>query len=110
MNRNYSPYTADMKYRGTVYSFAFDITFTDEQGFRAYIRTAPSYGSRSDSLSSTHRLRDNGRCYICWNSTISSLSAMKAVIQLWTTATVMYIADGGTFETHASRIRSANFN
>jgi len=107
MNRNYSPYTADMTYRGRTYRFAFNITYTDSQGFRAYIQTSPSYGSRSDSLSSTHRLTDGNRHYICWNSTISSLSAMKAVIELWTKATVMYIADGGTFDSHAARIRNA---
>ena len=108
MIMNYTDYIADIQYRGRNYHFRFKITKSDSDGFRAYIEEAPSYGSRSTSLHATHRLRDSNGHYICWNSRIDSLGAMKAVAQLWTKATVMYIADGGSsLDAHAERLRNA---
>lgn len=108
MNRNYSPYIGDLKYRGRSYHFEFQITNSFLQGYRAYIQVAPSYGSRSTSLSATHRIRDGNRYYICWNSKINDRSSMIAVIELWAKATVMYIVDGGeSLDAHATRIRNS---
>ncbi len=108
MNHDYSPYIGDITYRGRSYHFEFQITNSPSQGFRAYIQEAPSYGLRDESLSATHRLRDGDRYYICWNSRINDRSAMIAVIELWTKATVMYIADGGTsLDAYAERIRNS---
>jgi len=113
MSKEYSPFIADIQYRGRNYHFEFKIAEEGAlwwQSFRAYIVKAPSYGSRSDSFQITHRLGTRDNPYVCWNSRISELKQMKAVCRLWAKATVMYIADGGTLDEHAAKVqKSGNF-
>lgn len=95
-------------YKGRSYSFAFEYTHSDADGYRAYIVTAPGYGGRSENLHSTHRLRDGSRYYICWSEKITTVAQMDAVAELWSKATVMYIANGGSsLDQYAEKILRA---
>lgn len=95
-------------YKKRSYSFAFEYTHSAENGYRAYIVSAPSYGRRSENLHSTHRFRDGSRYYICWSEKITTVTQMNAVAELWSKATVMYIANGGTsLDQYAEKIMRA---
>lgn len=95
-------------YKGRSYSFAFEYTHSAANGYRAYIVSAPSYGRHSGDLHSTHRLRDGSRYYICWSEKITTVAQMDAVAELWSKATVMYIANGGSsLDQYAEKILRA---
>lgn len=77
------------------YSFRFE-----EHGdgtWRVHILSQPSYGSRSDSPHSTHRLTDSEGHYICWDSSIASVREAKQVAALWAEKTQEYIRTGRRF-------------
>ncbi len=95
-------------YRGRKYTFRFEYRHSLTKGYRAYIIEAPSYGGRSESLQDTHRIRDGEEYYICWNQKIRKREQMDAVAELWSKATVMYIANGGkSIDQYVPRIMSA---
>ena len=103
MNKYYTPYTAEIPYRGRTYRFAFEIVNRGLWGFRAYIKRMPSYESRERSNAATWRSGSISP-YIWWDKLIYNISEMKAIIALWTRATVMYIADGGRMSDHVKRL------
>lgn len=83
-------------YRNHQYDFTFLYSYSIGSGYRAYIEHMPSYGSRTTTLSATHRLTSGNDYYICWSGRINTEDEMDAVVALWSQATAMYIADGGT--------------
>lgn len=83
-------------YKKRDYTFRFEYRYTFWQGYRAYIVESPGYRGRSEDLHRTHRYRDDNQFYICWNTKIRKREQMDAVAELWSKATTMYIADGGT--------------
>lgn len=83
-------------YQNRQYDFSFRYVSTTADGYRAYIENMPSYGSRVTSLTATHRLPGGSEYYICWSGRINSEAEMDAVVELWSQATAMYIANGGS--------------
>jgi len=49
------------------------------------------------SIGSCHVLQDRRGPYVCWSSSIPSISAAKAVAAMWAEATVVYQQTGKTF-------------
>ena len=97
-----------VNFLNTDYEFVFRYQHTASTGYRAYIVSAPGYGSRSQGLHATHRLSDNGEYYVCWSDIIGTESEMDAVVELWSKATVMYIVLGGeSLDPHAKRLKNA---
>jgi len=78
------------------YGFSFERQPNGE--WRAYIVSMPSYGRRNTSLHVTHRLRDNGRYYVCWSEPLRSLEDAKKVAALWADLTQEYIKTGRTID------------
>lgn len=77
------------------YGFSFEEQ--SDGTWRAYIEHQPSYGSRSSSQHSTHRLSDWGRKYVCWTDPLDSLDEAKRVAALWADRTQEYIRTGRAF-------------
>jgi|GEM_PF-1152636 len=71
-------------------------------GWRVYIVSSPSYGSRSTGSIETHRLTDGGRRFICWDRPLSTLDDAKSVAALWADATQAY-RKTGTFNAPSDR-------
>ena len=65
--------------------------------WRAYILRMPDLGHRDASGFLTHRLWDNGRPYICWNSQVASLKDMQNISRVWADSVQEYIATGKRF-------------
>ena len=65
--------------------------------WRAYILRMPDLGQRDASGFLTHRLWDNGRPYICWNSQVTSLKDMQNISRVWADSVQEYIATGKRF-------------
>ena len=93
-NRNSLNYTATSS-RGNSYNFSFKYEKIGDI-WRAYIVNAPSYGLRSTSWSSIHRLND-GRDYVCWQPEPKTLDDITRVSKMWADATAEYIATGRSF-------------
>jgi hypothetical protein len=77
-------------------SYDFDYRFVDGE-WRAYIRSQPSYGFRSDDLHSTHRHCDSRGYYVCWTEPIESRADCETIAKLWAQATDRYIRTGERF-------------
>lgn len=65
--------------------------------WRAYILKMPDLGRRDPGSIPTHRLWDNGRPYICWNSRVTSLKDMQNISRVWADSVQEYIATGKRF-------------
>ncbi len=65
--------------------------------WRAYILKMPSLGYRDSSGSITHRLYDNGKPYVCWDSPVRSLKGMQTISKAWADGIQEYIATGQKF-------------
>jgi hypothetical protein len=79
----------------TDYYFSFE---QDADGYwLAFIEKQPPYGDRKTDGHSTHRLTEDGRKYVCWDSPIESLEACHQVAALWADATQEYIRTGKNF-------------
>lgn len=65
--------------------------------WRAYILKMPNLGNRDTSGTVTHRLYDNGRPYICWDSAVNSLKDMQTISRVWADNIQEYIATGKRF-------------
>lgn len=65
--------------------------------WRAYILRMPDLGQRDPGSIPTHRLWDNGRPYICWNSRVTSLKDMQNISRVWADSVQEYIATGKRF-------------
>jgi hypothetical protein len=77
------------------YCFSFEEQLN--RTWRAYIEEQPSYQSRETDSSSTHRLTDGRRKYICWTKPLNSLEEAKQVAALWADKTQNYIRTGSRF-------------
>ncbi len=77
-------------------SYGFDYRLVDGE-WRAYIRSQPSYGGRSQDLHSTHRHRDSRGYYVCWTEPIESREECEAVAKAWSRGTDRYIRTGERF-------------
>jgi len=65
--------------------------------WRAFIVNSPSYGSRSTSPGTIHRLtHTDGRYYVCWQPEPQRLDQITEVSKNWAEATAKYI-DTGVF-------------
>ena len=65
--------------------------------WRAYILRMPDLGQRDPGSIPTHRLWDNGRPYICWNSRVTNLKDMQNISRVWADSVQEYIATGKRF-------------
>ena len=66
-----------------------------DSGWRAYILRSPSYNGRSATF---HRLISvDGRFYICWDTSITTLREMQNVARKWADLNQRYIATGEGF-------------
>jgi len=65
--------------------------------WRAYILRMPSLGGRLSDGCTTHRLYDNGRPYVCWDSAVTSLRDMQNISKAWADSIQEYIATGKEF-------------
>ncbi|MCI5509605.1 MAG: hypothetical protein MR436_04010 [Eubacterium sp.] len=65
--------------------------------WRAYILRMPSLGNRDSSGAVTHRLFDNGRPYVCWDSDVKTLKDMQTISRVWADSIQEYIATGKRF-------------
>ena len=54
----------------------------------------PSYGSLPSDADTTHRLKDNGRHYVCWTRKLYDEDEVKAIAAKWSDATQVYIKTG----------------
>lgn len=100
---------------GTFHSFTYyrtkdglaDYGFSFEQqvngGWRAYIQSMPSYGSRNTGLHATHRLTDSGRYYVCYDPAPRSEADVRKVAALWANLTQEYIKTGRTIDEQMRR-------
>lgn len=65
--------------------------------WRAYILRMPNLGNRDSSGAVTHRLYDNGRPYVCWDTPVNSLKDMQTISRVWADNVQEYIATGRRF-------------
>ena len=65
--------------------------------WRAYILRMPNIGNRDSSGAVTHRLYDNGRPYVCWDTPVNSLKDMQTISRVWADNVQEYIATGRIF-------------
>lgn len=81
---------------GNLYEFSFE---RQEDGtYRAYIVDQPSYGNRDAKSTTTHRLIDGNRHYVCWDTPLKSLEEAKKVAAAWADRTDRYILTGKRFD------------
>lgn len=85
--------------------YGFTLEEQNDGSLRAYVDSMPSYGSRSTSLHTTHRLTDGGRHYICWDRKIYNEESLKAVVASWSDKTQEYIKTGVTIDEQVRRGR-----
>jgi hypothetical protein len=78
--------------RGRTYEFSFERQY--DGSIRPYIVSQPSYGTRSTSVNTTHRLHDNGRPYICFTAKLTTMKDAAAVAEGWAKRTDLYIDTG----------------
>ncbi len=78
--------------------YGFSLEEQNDGSLRAYVDSMPSYGSRSTSLHTTHRLPDGGRHYVCWNLKLHDEEDLKKVVAVWSDATQTYIKTGVTID------------
>jgi len=75
--------------------FEFSFEEQPDGSWRAYILSQPPYRGRCEDELETHRLTGgDGRRYVCFEPSPSSLSDMKAVAALWADTTMIYIETG----------------
>lgn len=100
-----NPVYRGVKYRtfpsGRDYTFTF-AWVVESRTWRAYIDVQPDYGQRPADAHSTHRLRDEHGSYVCWDSSISTLSQCQGVAALWADCTEQY-RNVGVFAPPAGR-------
>ncbi len=89
-------YFASLDYGLSDREYRFDFRLVNNS-WRAYILKMPSLRGRDASGYVTHRLFDNGKPYICWNTSISSLKDMQNVARVWADSIQEYIATGKRF-------------
>lgn len=65
--------------------------------WRAYILKMPSLEGRDSSGAVTHRMYDNGRPYVCWDSQVKTLRDMQIISKVWADNIQEYIATGKRF-------------
>ena len=85
------------------YKFSFERQ--SDGNYRAYILELPDYRWRSSSPTTTHRLRDNDRNYICWSQPLWSEAEARTVAALWADLTQEYIKTGRTIDEQVRRRR-----
>ena len=93
VNSNFLDYAVTSPH-GHRYNFRFEYKKVGSV-WRAYIVNSPSYGSRSSSAGTVHRLND-GRDYVCWKPEPTRLDDITQVSKNWAKATANYI-DTGVF-------------
>jgi hypothetical protein len=71
--------------------YGFSLEEQNDGSLRAYVESMPSYGSRSTSLHTTHRLTDGNRHYVCWSEDINDEDGLKEVVASWSDKTQEYI-------------------
>lgn len=70
--------------------YVFEYIDADD-GWRAYIRSQPSYRDRPTDDHSTHRYRDRqGHRFVCWTQPLRTLRDAKAVAHYWADCTDVY--------------------
>ncbi len=80
---------------GNPYEFSFEKQA--DGGYRAYIVSMPSYGSRDTSVHITHRHVDGSRYYVCRQPSPKSEQDIMAVAAMWAKYTDRYIRTGTPF-------------
>jgi hypothetical protein len=85
---------------GSIFEFSFERQL--DGSIRAYIVRQPDYGSRDSSLHTTHRLKDGERHYVCWNTTLYTMTEVKNVAADWSKRTDRYIRTGKPFKPEAA--------
>lgn len=65
--------------------------------WRAYIIRMPSLGNRQAGGVATHRMWDESKPYICWDSSVNSLRDMQTISRVWADNIQEYIATGKRF-------------
>ena len=71
-------------------SYVFRYTQATD-GWRAFIASQPSYGTRSNDCHATHRYRTNdGRYLVCWTRPLATLRDARAVAHYWADCTDVY--------------------
>lgn len=83
------------------YSFSFEQV---RDGYwRAYIMGMPSYGTRRTDASTTHRLSEGGRSFVCWSGSLKSEEDARQVAKKWADMTQVYIRTGVTIDEQVRR-------
>lgn len=78
--------------------YGFSIERQPAGGYRVYIVSQPSYGTRDSDAHSSHRYTaGDGRRYICWEGTLKTKQDASNVAALWADNTQRYIRSGRTF-------------
>lgn len=85
--------------------YGFSLEEQNDGSLRAYVDSMPSYGSRSTSLTTTHRLPDGNRYYVCWSKKIYNEDGLKTVVASWSDKTQEYIKTGVTIDEQVRRGR-----
>jgi len=89
------------------YKFSFEYFNSSQSplpgGYRAYIISMPSYGSRDSDSQLTHRSFDGQRYFVCWNRELYSEEELKKVVALWSDLTQVYIRTGRTIDQQVKR-------
>ncbi len=77
------------------YGFSFEEQA--DGSWLAFIVQSPSYGRRCDGLHETHRLTQEDRHYVCWDTPILDPQDCMNVAALWADCTQEYIRSGRRF-------------
>ena len=78
---------------GNTYEFSFERRL--DGSIRPYITKQPSYGTRSDTASETHRAQDeDGRWYVPWEEPLYTVAEAKEAAAAWAKRTDVYIDTG----------------
>ncbi|MBF0383312.1 MAG: hypothetical protein HQL69_20005 [Magnetococcales bacterium] len=104
MQKTYSKYRLEYRSENSPEDYEFEFCETSE-GWRAYIRRPNDddykrySSSRATDAETSHRLTDseNGKKYICWDSPVRSLEAMRRITKDWSEGTAKFIHTGETF-------------
>jgi hypothetical protein len=75
--------------------YEFDFERRLDGSIRLFITKQPSYGSRSEEASDTHRAQDeDGRWYVPWDEPLYTVAEAKEAAAAWAKRTDVYIDTG----------------
>lgn len=81
---------------GNTYEFSFERQ--TDGSIRPYIDRQPSYGSRDTDPHKIHRNKDGDRYYVCWKTSLRTMSDARSVAEGWAKRTDRYIRSGVPFD------------